>query len=360
MLTNSNFFKGEGYDRIMANNVYEALLSRKVCRYTDFMEAYLMKPLESNKTLSSYDEYPYLKKAVGNVVKEIRRVLGEDAIIENPNPRDKTYQYVGEDPDPLKRILQSIPLGIREYIEFCRDSAGFIPEEWLTHFLKGSIVLHDIYWSKDKAQRGVLMSHNNELKNIGLLPVLYEAIKNKQLLRIEYSQFDGINRIVWLSPHFLREFNGRWYVSGYSGKRGTNPYNVPLDRITKFESAKGEYREAPLHLYRDWFDDLIGVARYEGATLEDVVIRTHSSYIHGLVMTKRFHHSQEEAKPFGQHPDGTYGEIRMRVLLNPDDKNKEFRGKILTFGSELEVISPLTFRQEIAQEVSKLIKSYQQ
>lgn len=358
MAKNSNFFDGEGYDRLMARSVYDTLRSGDSCSYSDFMEAYRGKPIEPGRSLSKDELYGSLKKAVGYVVNEICRVMGEDSILVSGNLRNRTYRYMGGDPDPLRLLRDSVPKGISEYLEFCRDSAGFIPEEWLLHFLKDSIALHDIYWAKENAKSGVLMTHSRELKNIEKLPLIYEAIKNKTILRIEYSPFEDESRVVWLSPHCLREFNGRWYVSGFVGRKGTTPYNLPLDRITAFEPKDGQYREAPMHLYSDWFNNLIGVARYEGASLENVVIRTYSRYVHGLLKTKPFHHSQNEISPYGQHPDGTYGEIGLKVLLNPPGKNKEFRGKILTFGKELEVISPQKFREEIANEVKDMLQSY--
>lgn len=360
MATNINFLRGEGDDRLLACSVYKLLRKGEVCTYRDFLKEYYSakKNLEPATKLSNDPKYVLLKKAVKNVLDEIKRVVGEEAILKIGKTKGCTFQYVGKDPDPLKLLRDSKPKGLNAYLEFCRDSAGFIPEEWVLHFLKDSIALHDIHWNKERGSQGIVMSHSRELKNLEILPRIYEAIKNKTALRIEYSPFEGGSRVVWLSPHCLREFNGRWYVSGFKGRVGTTPYNLPLDRVITFEKVEGQYREAPANLYREWFDYLIGVARYKGAAVEDIVIRTHSAYIHGLVMTKPFHLSQKEIKPYGEHEDGTYGEIGLKVLLNPEDKNKEFRGKLLTFGSELEVMSPLSFRKELADEARKLWELY--
>lgn len=357
MAEKSSIFYGEGYDRQMANTVYDVLRKGVVCKYSDFMKEYLGEKWDPNVSVSSYKEYDSLKKAVKNVVDEIARVMGDAAILKKGDKRHRTFQYVGCDPDPLRLLQDSIPKGIAAYMEFCRDSAGFIPEEWIWHFLKNSITLYDIHRAKAQGTRGVVMSHSRELKNIEILPLIYEAIKNKTALRIEYAPYEGQPRVIWLSPHYLREFNGRWFVSGLVGRNRSDPYNVALDRITDFKPVDGQYREAPAQLYKEWFDDLIGISRYSGATLEDVVIRTHSAYIHGLVMTKPFHHSQTEIKSYGRHEDGEYGEIGLRILLNPGE-NKEFRGKLLTFGSELEVMAPERLRDELASEVIKLWKSY--
>lgn len=361
MSEKSSIFWGEGYDKQMAKTVYDILRKGEVCTYTDFLKEYMGERWDQNISVSSYEEYGPLRKAVKNVVDEITRIMGKDSILIKGSTRNRTYQYVGDNADPLKLLVESKPKGIDAYMEFCRDSAGFIPEEWVWHFLKDSIALYNIHHTRERGVQGVIMSHSRELKNIEKLPFLYEAIKSKTALKIKYSNYKGDSRVVWLSPHCMREFNGRWFVSGLNGRNGKYPYNLPLDRITDFNAVEGQYREAPANLYREWFDDLIGISRYPGAELEDVVIRTHSEYIHGLVMTKPFHHSQTEIKPYGEYEDGCYGEIGLRVLLNPDEENqgnKEFRGKLLTFGSGLEVMSPTKFRDEIAREVRELGKFY--
>ena len=357
MATNINFLSGEGEDRLLACSVYKILRKGEVCTYRDFLKEYYSakKNQEPAAKLSNDPKYALLKKAVKNVLDEIKRVMGEGAILKTGKTKGSTFQYVGNDPDPLKLLRDSKAKGIEEYLEFCRDSAGFIPDQLLLHFLKDSIALYDIHWDKKRATQGVLMNHNHDLTNLEMLPSIYDAIKSKTVLKIVYQPFEGDSRIVWLSPHFLREFNGRWYVSGFMGRNGTVPYNLPLDRIVMFDLVEGQYREAPANLYREWFDPLIGVARYQDATLEEVVIRTYSEYVHGLIMTKPFHHSQREIKPYEK---GTYGEISLKVLINPAGKNKQFRGKLLVYGSALEVMSPPTLREEIANEARKLWESY--
>lgn len=355
MATTFNFFEGKGDKPYLANIVYRMLRNGDVCTYTDFMKAYYEEDWCSEINVTDYKEYNTLKSAVKYVLEAIKKVMGEESIRKTGITRNCTFQYVGDDPDPLGLLRDSKTKGIEEYLEFCRDSAGFIPEQLLQHFLKDSIALYDIHWDKKRATQGVLMSHNRDLTNLTMLPSIYDAIKNKIALKIVYQPFEGDSRIVRLSPHFLREFNGRWYVSGFMDRNGTVPYNLPLDRIVKFDLVEGQYREAPANLYREWFDPLIGVARYQDATLEEVVIRTYSEYVHGLVMTKPFHHSQREIKPYEK---GTYGEISLKVLINPEGKNKQFRGKLLAYGSALEVMSPPTLREEIANEVRKLWEAY--
>ena len=41
--------------------------------------------------------------------------------------------------------------------------------------------------------------------------------------------------------------------------------------------------------------------------------------------------------PFGEHEDGNYGEVRLTI-----EPNRELRGRILLYGENLEIISPMS------------------
>ena len=83
------------------------------------------------------------------------------------------------------------------------------------------------------------------------------------------------------------------------------------------------------------------------------MIRTKTVYQHGLLLTKPLHHSQTETLPFGEYEDGCYGEVTLTI-----EPNRELRGKILLYGESLEVISPLSLREQIKETLDKLITQY--
>ena len=73
-----------------------------------------------------------------------------------------------------------------------------------------------------------------------------------------------------------------------------------------------------------------------------MIIRTKTEYQHGLLLIKPLHHSQKESIPFGEHEDGCYGEVTLTI-----EPNRELQGKILAYGQYLEVVEPITLREQI-------------
>ena len=98
---------------------------------------------------------------------------------------------------------------------------------------------------------------------------------------------------------------------------------------------------------------IIGVTYEKDAKVETVVIRTKTEYQHGLMLTKPLHHSQKETLPFGAHSDGTYGEVTLTI-----EPNRELRGKILAYGQFLEVVQPLSLREQIKGVLEQQLLHY--
>jgi hypothetical protein len=141
-----------------------------------------------------------------------------------------------------------------------------------------------------------------------------------------------------------------------SGIRETlKAYNVPLDRIVGEvkEVSDVEYIPAPKGFYQEFFKNIIGVTHEKNAKVEEVIIRTKTEYQHGLLLTKPLHHSQKEVMPFGEHEDGNYGEVRLTI-----EPNRELRGRILLYGENLEVISPMSLREQIKEILRRQMQHY--
>ena len=69
--------------------------------------------------------------------------------------------------------------------------------------------------------------------------------------------------------------------------------------------------------------------------------------------TKPLHQSHNVVRPFAQYEDGEYAEFSVDV-----EPNNEFYGRILQMGAGLEVVSPESVRNEIAQRVHNLADLY--
>ncbi len=359
MKTN-NIFEGDSYHALFAQVTYKRLMSRKWVTYADIMADYL--GLKSSKELtcnvSNCDNYGELKKAFRDIRKAIIEKVGDGCFEDEGNNRNKRFRYIGMENDPLADMRNAKVINnLRQYWKFCQDSAGFFPKSWLEYFFKDCQDLLEMRARKQKGQQVISASLDRILANIEYLPMLYEAIVNKQVLEIDYKPFGGEQETLIFHPHYLKEYNGRWNLFGHAEDHSPeNGYNIPLDRIqTKpREKSKIEYIPAPSMFYEQFFKDIVGVSHTKNAAQYDIVIRAHTYYIYKLTETKPIHQPQEIITPWGEHEDGTYGEFSIHVEVN-----NELIGRILQMGAGLEIVSPLEVRDLFTQRVKDLAKLYE-
>lgn len=355
-----NLFDGDSYYALFAQVTYKWLISRKWVTYADIMADYmhLNSASELPCNVSNCDNYGELKKAFGDVKRLINEKSASESIEEHGNNRCKHFRYIGEDNDPLADLRNAkIVNDLKQYWRFCQDSAGFFPASWLEFFFKDCRDLLDINKKRQKGELFLSASLDRMLTNIELLPLMYQAIVNKQVLSICYQPFEEELRQLIFHPHFLKEFNGRWYLFGHAD--GFSPeygYNIALDRIVgkPKEMQNLIYLSAPHNFYIDYFKDIIGVSHLPDAKVVEVRIKAHSLYIFRLMETKVIHHSQKTIVPYGQHNDGEYGVFSMELEIN-----NEFVGRILQMGAGLEIVSPLEVRELLKCRVRELTKLYE-
>ena len=364
-----NLFDG-GYKAQFADITYRWLMSRRWVTYADVLAEYLglNSADDLEYSISKYYEYTKdddekkkgireLKKAFPEVCNAIRERMGDISIEEDGNNKNKRFKYVGENDNPLAdmQVAKTID-NLNQYWKFCQDSAGLMPMPWLEYFFKNC---HDILAIRKKRQKGeqvISASLDRILTNIEFLPSLYEAITNKTVLEIDYKPFQEEEVTLIFHPHYLKEYNGRWHLFGYAeGREPEYGYNIALDRIQSKprERSLVEYVAAPKHFYDEFFKDIIGVSHKIDAQKEHIVIRARSLYIYKLMDTKPLHQSHTVVRPFAQYEDGEYAEFSVDV-----EPNNEFYGRILQMGAGLEVVSPESVRNEIAQRVHNLADLY--
>ena len=174
-------------------------------------------------------------------------------------------------------------------------------------------------------------------------------------MRFAYQRFGQEPFTLTFHPQFLKEYNGRWFVFGEADREPYQAYNVPLDRIVGEvnEVDDVDYIPAPKGFYQEFFKNIIGVTHEKDSIVEEVIIRTKTEYQHGLLLTKPLHHSQKEKYLFGEHEDGTYGEVSLMI-----EPNRELRGRILMYGENLEVMQPLSLRKQIKEIIMKQMELY--
>lgn len=358
-MTTKNIFAGSGLRTVFVNLIYNELMKRKFLTYADVLASYYGRPKDY------YDRVAYksavgfgeLRKAFPEVVKALK-AYDPNCIVDNGKVgKGRAYRYKGKSEDPLaeerKAVVQK---SLEDYVLFCKASAGIMPTSWFSSFFENTQLLLDTNRKEENGEGQIRSSLDQIVTNIHLLPVFYKAITDKKVLRFTYQRFGHEPFVLTLHPQYLKEFNGRWFVFGEADRKPYHAYNVPLDRIAGGEVCEVndvEYIPAPKGFYQGFFKNIIGVTHELGSKVEEVVIRTKTEYQHGLIMTKRLHHSQQETLPFGEHDGQWYGEVRLTI-----EPNRELRGRILHYGENLEVVSPQTLRDQIIETLKKLMEQY--
>ena len=363
-----NIFAGFGVRSEFVNLIYTELMKREFVSYADVLALYCGRPKGYYDKMACNSEpgYGELKKAFPEVLKALEKAC-PGCIKDNGQNKGKAYKYIGKNDDPLSEERKAVvQKSVEDYVAFCKASAGILPASWFSSFFENTQLLLDTNRESKDGEVRICSGAEQNLTNIDLLPVFYKAIANKQILRFDYQRFGQESFSLVFHPQFIKEYNGRWFVFGEAERQRVGEqssgirepyqaYNVPLDRIVGEVSEVNdvEYIPAPKGFYQDFFNNIIGVTHEKGAKVEEVIIRTKTEYQHGLLLTKPLHHSQKETLPFGEYEDGNYGEVRLTI-----EPNRELRGRILLYGDNLEVISPLSLREQIMDTLKRQLAQY--
>ena len=352
-----NIFAGFGVRSEFVNLIYTELMKQEFVSYADVLALYCGRPKGYYDKMACNSEpgYGELKKAFPEVLKALEKAC-PGCIKDNGLNKGKAYRYIGDNDDPLSEERKAVvQKSVEDYAAFCKASAGILPASWFSSFFENTQLLLDTNRESKDGEVRICSGAEQNLTNIDLLPVFYKAITNKQVLSFDYQPFGQELFTLTFHPQFIKEHNGRWFVFGDADREPYQAYNVPLDRIVGevCEINDVEYIPAPKGFYQDYFNNIIGVTHEKDAMVEEVIIRTKTEYQHGLLLTKPLHHSQKEIMPFGEHEGGNYGEVRLTI-----EPNRELRGRILLYGENLEVISPLSLREQIKEILRRQMQQY--
>lgn len=357
-MSGKNIFGGQSARALFAHYVYEELRKREFVSLVDVLCIYYKrdKSYYDLHTYSSDKAYIQLKKAFPEVIRALEHVEPGCVIDNGKTGKGKAFKYIGKGDDPLadekKAVVQK---SVDDYVEFFKASAGIMPASWFSSFFENTQLLLDTERESEGGNALIRSSLEQNLTNIDMLPVFYKAITDHQVLRFYYQRFGQEPFELIFHPQFLKEYNGRWFVFGGANREPYQAYNVPLDRIVGeiSEVYDVEYIPAEKGFYQNFFNNIIGVTHEKGAQIEQVVIRTKTEYQHGLLLTKPLHHSQKETLPFGAHEDSSYGEVTLTI-----EPNRELRGKILAYGQYLEVMEPMSLREQIKDILKRQMEYY--
>lgn len=171
---------------------------------------------------------------------------------------------------------------------------------------------------------------------------LFDAIINKAVLHIQYRTFSDVTYDWTIHPYYLKEYNNRWFLFGLNEEHNTI-YNIPLDRIWDLEQVHKEYIPSDID-FESYLDDVVGVSVYPAD--KEIIRLQFSEHRFPYVTTKAIHHSQRIV-------DSENRIIEIVVI-----PNKELESLILSFGKDVEVLSPASFRERIKNVIRESYQNY--
>ena len=190
---------------------------------------------------------------------------------------------------------------------------------------------------------------NIYLKGIEYVSDLFNAILNKQVLKINYQPFkvEQPNEVI-LHPYYLKQYNNRWFLFGLSDEY-KNLSTYALDRIMSIEVVDKEYIENDQIDFEEFFEDIVGVTIPNNKKLEKIVLKLSREYA-PYVLTKPIHGSQKVKE---KTSEGAI--ITIEVI-----PNYELMNMLLSMGIGVEILEPESLRKEMGAIVKKLNTRYTQ
>lgn len=211
-----------------------------------------------------------------------------------------------------------------------------------------------------KDRRKILTAYpdynKDPLHNLRILAVIEDALMYQCAVQLAYSPSYRDSKQHIFHPHYMRVYNGRQYVYGIYEREEENkgrPFvALPFDRIEDASLTREvDYRRGDAEYYEQQMRDIMGASpNFKDPRVLEVVLRTHNQTIHKLLLTKPYHHSIREIKPF---TDELPGELTIHV-----QHTRELDNWILHYGASIEVISPEELRAHIAHIIDDMNKRY--
>lgn len=215
---------------------------------------------------------------------------------------------------------------------------------WLIEFIPRMEQAFDL--TKSDGDNNIISYQNNpDLTGLQWLDILFNSIAKKKTVRIKYQPYDKEPYTVLAHPYHLKQYNNRWFLA--CKVEGYDTITIyALDRIIDIEETGERYIESDIN-WMDYFDEIIGVTKTGDVKPEKIIIKFSEQRIK-YVLTKPLHGTQKAVKS-----DPTGLTIQIEVL-----PNFELYQTLLSFGPDVEVISPATIREEMINKISAMKKNY--
>lgn len=283
------------------------------------------------KTRTLRSDISYMRDRAGEAGVEIE-------VLEDRN--GNYYRYSEKDFSIYKRGLGEDDLAqLKETIMMLQRFNGMPNFDWMSELV---VKLEDKLNLRGTSQSVVGYDDNKSYTGLDWFQDLFDAIINKTVLRVTYTTFTEITYEWIIHPYYIKEYNNRWFLFGLN-EENMALYNIPLDRIEDVQQVNKEYISSETNIEKH-LENVIGVSVYP-ADIENIRLKF-SKHRFPYVMTKAMHHSQKIV------------DLDNRIVEINVIPNNELDALVLSFGKDVEVISPMNYREKIQCIIKESFEKY--
>lgn len=258
--------------------------------------------------------------------------------------KKKYYRYSDKNFSINKQPLsQTEAEQLKDTIIMLNRFKGLPQFDWMEEVLAR---FEDTFKLKANIDNVVGFEQNPYLRGIEHFTALFNAISNKQSLKIEYKASFGESQHYIIHPYFLKQYNNRWFLFGLSQREEQNKLmNMAIDRIVGFDPIPIVYIENRDIDFTEFFDDVVGVTVPTNGQINVIrlkIDKTRYSYIE----TKPIHSTQTV-----KERDDEYVIIELKLI-----PNYEFETLLLGFADSIEILKPQSLREKISERAKSIFK----
>jgi predicted DNA-binding transcriptional regulator YafY len=179
------------------------------------------------------------------------------------------------------------------------------------------------------------------------LTAVIEAMRDEVRIKFQYQAFWMDKSADFeIEPYCLKIFKQRWYVIGQNSSTG-EIRRYSLDRISEISITNTQFKLPVNFKPEEHFENSFGIVvdkKIQACVVKIKVLGNRRKYLQTLPL----HHSQEEIESGSE-----YSVFQYYITPMPD-----FKQELLSYGDEIEVLSPISFRNEIAETIGKMKDLY--
>ena len=199
-----------------------------------------------------------------------------------------------------------------------------------------------------KGKKNIMLFEQRKSRGLHWLSGLVHAITHQKIITLQYTKFwEGVSHDKVLEPYAVKEFKNRWYLLAH--EKNDEKYFIKtfgLDRISDLEIAPSTFKPKKYDAEKD-FENSFGIISTLNEMPEEIVLSFDADQ-GNYIKTLPLHHSQEILVD-------DEDEFQIKLTLVP---TYDFEREILSHGSSVKIISPLSFKNHLESEVEKMMNNF--